>query len=77
MNDLKVALWPIDKVIPYARNARKIPQRAIDKVARIDPRSSAGGKPSSSIKTASSFADILGCWQRGSLGSPKCPCTLY
>ncbi len=33
MNDLKVTLWPIDKVIPYARNARKIPQRAIDKVA--------------------------------------------
>ena len=25
--------WDIDKVIPYARNARKIPQVAIDKVA--------------------------------------------
>jgi DNA modification methylase len=33
MNDLQVCLWPIDKVIPYARNSRKIPERAIDKVA--------------------------------------------
>ena len=33
MNDLKVSAWPIEKVIPYARNSRKIPERAIDKVA--------------------------------------------
>jgi ParB-like chromosome segregation protein Spo0J len=33
MNDLQVCLWPIDKVIPYARNSRKIPERAVDKVA--------------------------------------------
>jgi ParB-like chromosome segregation protein Spo0J len=33
MNDLLVCAWPIDKVIPYARNSRKIPERAIDKVA--------------------------------------------
>ncbi len=33
MNDLKVCAWPIDRVIPYARNSRKIPQKAIDKVA--------------------------------------------
>src|SRR5580692_8020919 len=33
MNDLKVCMWPIDRPIPYARNSRKIPQRAIDKVA--------------------------------------------
>jgi hypothetical protein len=33
MNDLKVCWWPIDKPIPYARNSRKIPERAIDKVA--------------------------------------------
>jgi len=26
-------MWPIDKPIPYIRNARKIPQSAIDKVA--------------------------------------------
>jgi ParB-like chromosome segregation protein Spo0J len=25
--------WPIDKPVPYARNARKISQKAIDKVA--------------------------------------------
>jgi DNA modification methylase len=30
---MKVEQWPIDGVIPYARNARKIPQKAIDKVA--------------------------------------------
>ena len=30
---MKIELWPIDKPIPYARNARKIPQAAIDKVA--------------------------------------------
>src|SRR5450432_3239622 len=33
MNDLMVCYWPIDKPIPYARNSRKIPDRAIDKVA--------------------------------------------
>src|SRR5256885_13724851 len=33
MNDLQVCWWPIDKPIPYARNSRKIPDRAIDKVA--------------------------------------------
>src|SRR4051812_46319555 len=30
---MKIELWAIDKPIPYARNARKIPQSAIDKVA--------------------------------------------
>jgi ParB-like chromosome segregation protein Spo0J len=30
---LVVCAWPIDKAIPYARNSRKIPERAIDKVA--------------------------------------------
>jgi DNA modification methylase len=33
MDDLKVCWWPIDRPIPYARNSRKIPERAIDKVA--------------------------------------------
>ena len=33
MNDLRVCWWPIDKPVPYARNSRKIPERAIDKVA--------------------------------------------
>jgi DNA modification methylase len=33
MNDLKVCRWPIDKPIAYSRNSRKIPERAIDKVA--------------------------------------------
>ena len=33
MNDLKVYWWPIDKPIAYARNSRKIPECAIDKVA--------------------------------------------
>ena len=32
MNDLQVHWWPIDKVIPYARNSRKVPERT-DKVA--------------------------------------------
>jgi hypothetical protein len=30
---MQVTLWQIDGVIPYARNAREIPQSAIDKVA--------------------------------------------
>jgi DNA modification methylase len=30
---MQVTLWQIDRVIPYARNAREIPQAAIDKVA--------------------------------------------
>src|SRR5580698_8650490 len=33
MNGFVVCLWPIERPIPYARNSRKIPQRAIDKVA--------------------------------------------
>jgi hypothetical protein len=30
---MKIELWPIDRPIPYARNARRIPQAAVDKVA--------------------------------------------
>ena len=30
---MKIALLPIEKLIPYARNARTIPQAAVDKVA--------------------------------------------
>lgn len=33
MDDLKVCSWPIARPIPYARNSRKIPERAVDKVA--------------------------------------------
>ncbi len=33
MSEFLVVWWPIDRPIPYARNSRKIPQRAIDKVA--------------------------------------------
>src|SRR3981081_4727959 len=30
---MQVTEWPIDKPTPYARNAREIPQSAVDKVA--------------------------------------------
>ena len=30
---MKIELWPIDRVIPYARNARTITAAAVDKVA--------------------------------------------
>jgi ParB-like chromosome segregation protein Spo0J len=30
---MKTELWPIDRVIPYVRNARKVSNTAIDKVA--------------------------------------------
>jgi DNA modification methylase len=33
MNHLEVCSWPITRPIPYARNSRKIPERAIGKVA--------------------------------------------
>jgi hypothetical protein len=33
LNDLEVCSWPIAKLTPYARNSRKIPERAVDKVA--------------------------------------------
>lgn len=33
VSGLSVELWPVNKPIPYARNARRIPQAAIDKVA--------------------------------------------
>jgi hypothetical protein len=33
ITEMKIEQWPVDKPIPYARNAREIPQSAIDKVA--------------------------------------------
>jgi hypothetical protein len=30
---MQVVLWPLEKIKPYSRNARKIPQEAVDKVA--------------------------------------------
>ena len=30
---MKIEMWSIDRPLPYVRNARKIPQQAIDKVA--------------------------------------------
>ncbi len=30
---MKLEYWPLNKIVPYAQNARKIPQAAIDKVA--------------------------------------------
>ena len=33
MSDLRVTNWPINRPIPYSRNARKVPPKAIDKVA--------------------------------------------
>src|SRR6266436_8239176 len=30
---MNVVFWPIENIIPYARNARQIPQQAVDKVA--------------------------------------------
>jgi hypothetical protein len=30
---MDVVIWPIERITPYGRNARKIPQEAIDKVA--------------------------------------------
>src|SRR5438552_14728577 len=30
---MQIMQWPLSKITPYVRNARKIPQQAIDKVA--------------------------------------------
>ena len=30
---MEIEYWPIDRPIPYAKNPRKIPRSAIDKVA--------------------------------------------
>ena len=30
---MEVTMWPLERIIPYARNARKIPPEAVDKVA--------------------------------------------
>jgi DNA modification methylase len=30
---MTIETWPLERIVPYAKNARKIPQRAIDKVA--------------------------------------------
>ncbi len=31
---MKIEIWPLNRIIPYDKNARKIPQSAIDSVAR-------------------------------------------
>jgi len=31
---MDIEIWPLDRIKPYPKNARKIPQKAIDKVAR-------------------------------------------
>jgi DNA modification methylase len=31
---MKIEIWPLDKIRPYPKNARKVTQKAIDKVAR-------------------------------------------
>jgi DNA modification methylase len=31
--EMRVTLWPLNKIIPFSRNARKIPPQAVDKVA--------------------------------------------
>ena len=30
---MQIETWPFDRIKPYERNARKIPQAAVDKVA--------------------------------------------
>src|SRR5438270_3740106 len=30
---MEIVIWPIERITPYRRNARKIPQEAVDKVA--------------------------------------------
>jgi ParB-like chromosome segregation protein Spo0J len=30
---MKIEIWSLDRIRPYEKNARKIPQRAVDKVA--------------------------------------------
>ena len=30
---MNITLWPLENITPYARNAREIPQSAVDKVA--------------------------------------------
>jgi DNA modification methylase len=32
MEKMEVTMWPLEKIIPYARNARRIPPQAVDKV---------------------------------------------
>src|SRR4051812_35669838 len=33
ISGLRIEGWPLDRIKPYERNARKIPQKAVDKVA--------------------------------------------
>jgi len=32
---MKIEMWSIDRPLPYVRNARKIPQQAIDKLQEV------------------------------------------
>src|ERR1700719_3152049 len=33
LSPMKIEMWPVDKPVPYAKNARKISDQAVDKVA--------------------------------------------
>jgi ParB-like chromosome segregation protein Spo0J len=30
---MEITIWPLENILPYARNARQIPPQAVDKVA--------------------------------------------
>ena len=75
MNDLEVCSWPIDRVIPYARNSRKIPERAVDKVA-ASIKEFGWRVPIVVDKDGVIIAATRGCLRRRSWVFSKCPCTL-
>jgi hypothetical protein len=53
---MTVILWPIGKIRPYARNARKIPQKAIDKVAASIQSLASDSRLSSTARVSSCAA---------------------
>ena len=72
---MEVELWPIDRPVPYARNARKIPPAAVDKVA-ASIKEFGWRQPIVVDSEAVIIAGHTRLWRHISSGLSRCPFTL-
>ena len=74
---MKIEIWSLDRIRPYEKNARKIPKRAVDKVAVRSPCSnSAGSSRSWWTRRGSSWSGMFDGWRRSSFGWSEAPVTV-
>ena len=68
--NMTIQMWSIDKITPYARNARQIPPEAVDKVAS-SIREFSFRQPIVVDAKESSSAGTRGFWRLGSSGCAR------